>query len=259
MTVRALGPAVLLAMIVVTGCASTSPPGSWGARWPAASDLRQAAVSAARSPATWVPLAGAAVLCLGDLDEDLSAWGADHAPLFGSDAEAASDDLRSVARGAWLVSALAAPSDGVTGKASGLAVGVATLWLEDAVTGGIKDLAGRQRPDGSDDKSFTSGHAGTASAAATLARRNLEHLDLPGWLDGSLRIGLHGIALGTGWARVEAEKHHVTDVLTGYAVGHFLAAFMQEAFMRSPMPQTEVRYLPLEGGGAVTFTVVLGH
>jgi hypothetical protein len=51
---------------------------------------------------------------------------------------------------------------------------------------------------------------------------------------------------------VEARKHHVTDVLAGYAVGHFLAAFMHEAFMRSGMPPLEVHYRPLGRGGALT-------
>lgn len=244
--------AALLSLIMAAGCAGRHPDTAWGARWPDGGDFKRAAVSAATSPATWVPLAGAAVLEVGDLDDDLSEWGADHAPLFGNDAGSTSDDLRTTAKAAWLITALAAPSDTVTQKVTGLVLGGSTLALEESVTGGIKSISGRSRPDDRDDKSFTSGHAGAASAAASLARHNLTYFQMPGWLDGTLRVGLHGVALGTGWARVEAERHFVTDVLAGYAVGQFLATFMHEAFMVPALPPMEVRYQPLDGGGAVT-------
>ncbi|HEX7035182.1 MAG TPA: phosphatase PAP2 family protein [Pseudomonadales bacterium] len=248
--------APLLALTLLGGCISQQANPSWGIRAPDAADIGSAAASAARSPATWLPLAAAALLSIGDLDEDLSDWGADQAPLFGADAESDSDDLRRVAQGAWLITALAAPSRTLTDKAGGLAVGAGALLLERAVTDGIKELADRRRPDGSNERSFTSGHAGAASAAATLARANLDYLGLPGWLDGTLRVGLHGVALGSGWARVEARRHYVTDVLCGYAVGHFLAAFVQQSFMGSGPPgAVQVRYRPLPEGGAVTLVV----
>ena len=246
------GAAVLAAMVLFSGCAGRAPDVTWGPRWPTGGNVADAALSAARSPATWLPLAGAAVLTLGDLDQDLSDWGADHAPLFGSDADSVSDDLRRITRAVWLLSALAAPSENLLDKAGGLTVDLVALSLERGVTDVVKNTASRRRPDDSNDRSFTSGHAGGASAAATLARRNLDYLAMPRWLDGSLRVGLHGVALGTGWARVEARKHHVTDVLAGYAVGHFVAAFVQDTFMRSATPVVAVRFLPLDGGGAVT-------
>lgn len=249
--------ALLVVVLAAAGCAGRTPETSWGARLPDGATLGEAALRAARSPGTWVPLAGAAVLSVGDLDEDISDWAADQTPLFGADAESTSDDLRTAAKAAWLVTALAAPSDHLTDKAGGLTVGVSTLLLEDLVTGAIKDASGRVRPDGSDDQSFSSGHAGTASAAATLARRNLGYLDLPGWFDTTARVGLYGVAVGTGWARVEARKHYVTDVLAGYAVGNFLATFMHEAFMKPAAVPLEIGYRPLDGGGAIT--VVLRH
>lgn len=240
------------ALAAFAGCAGRAPDTAWGPRWPGAGELAGAAATAARNPATWAPLAGAAVLSVGGLDDDLSDWAADETPLFGGDAAATSDDLRNASEALWLVSALVTPSDSLAAKAGGLAVGAFTLRLEDAVTAGIKELADRRRPDGSDTESFSSGHAGTASAATALTRRNLDYLALSQWLDTSLRVGLHGIAFGTGWARVEAEKHHVTDVLAGYAVGHFLASFMHEAFMRAALPAASVRFQALPGGGAIT-------
>ena len=108
---------LLAAMAVFTGCAGRSPDVSWGPSWPTGGDVADAAVSAARSPTTWAPLLGAAVLAIGDLDEDVSDWTADETPLFGSDADDASDALRRVARAAWVVSVLAVPSDDLADKA----------------------------------------------------------------------------------------------------------------------------------------------
>lgn len=244
--------------LLLGGCVGMEREPSWGARWPTGGDLGRAAATAVRSPETWGPLLGAAVLQIGDLDEDLSDWAADEQPLFGADAESTSDDLRSAAKAAWLLTALAAPSADVPDKAGGLLVGVATIGLEEAVTGGIKSAAGRERPDGSGDDSFSSGHAGAAAAATTMALHNLDYIDMPGWADVTVRIGLYGIAAGTGWARVEARKHYVSDVLAGYAVGHFVATFMEQAFMQSPAGPVDVTFEQLPGGGALTVTLPLG-
>jgi membrane-associated phospholipid phosphatase len=226
---------------------------------PTAADLGRAATEAARSPATWVPLAAAAVLTVDDLDQEVSEWGADHAPLFGDDAASVSDDLRAAARAAYWLSAVAAPSAGAGDKATGLLTGAAAITLEDGLTDAVKDLAERERPDGSDDESFSSGHTGAASVATALARRNLDYLDLAPWLDTTLRVGLHGVTVGTAWARVEAEQHYVTDVLAGYALGHFVATFMHDAFMKPALPATAVTFRPVGRGGAVTVTVPLGR
>ncbi|HEY9549105.1 MAG TPA: phosphatase PAP2 family protein, partial [Kiloniellaceae bacterium] len=42
---------------------------------------------------------------------------------------------------------------------------------------------------------------------------------------------LAGLAVMTGWARVEAGAHHPADVLAGLALGNFLAVFASEAFL----------------------------
>lgn len=249
----------LLALPWLGGCAGAQTTPSWGARWPDGADLREAALGAATAPQTWAPLVGAAVISIGDVDEDLSDWAADEQPLFGSDAGAWSDDLRSASRAAWLLSALTARSEALTAKAGGVLVGLGTFAVEDVLTDTVKDASGRERPDGSDDRSFSSGHAATAATATTLARRNLRHRDLPGWLDVSLDVGLYGLAAGTAWARVEARKHHVSDVLAGYALGHFVAAFMDEAFMRSPLAGARVTYQGMGRGGALTITLPAGR
>ncbi len=251
--------ALLLSSLLLGGCMTRAADPGWGPRLSAAAELRAAAVDAARSPATWMPLTAAAALALTDTDDDLSRWAADETPLFGGDAESASDDLRMAANVAYGLTALLAPSRGPGRKAGGLLVGAVTLGLENAITDAVKNVSDRERPDGSNDESFTSGHAGRSSAASTLARRNLDYMALPGWLDTGARVALQGVAAATGWARVEAERHHVTDVLAGYALGHFVAAFMHRAFMASPAAPLRVTFQPRPRGGAWTVTVPLGR
>lgn len=252
------GGAWLLALGLLLGGCAGQP--RWGPAWPQplGAELARAAGAAARDPATWSPLLVAGVLSAGELDDNLSDWAARHQPLFGSSAASASDDLRSAATAAYVLTALAAPSPGLPEKAGGLAVGFATLSLTHGATEGIKRSTGRTRPDRTDDRSFPSGHTSTASSAATLARRNLAYLDLAPWLDRGLRAGLHGIAAGTGWARVEAEKHHVSDVLAGYALGNFVAAFMHHAFMTAPV-DVEVTFRAFGDGGVLTLVVPLAR
>lgn len=255
---RALALAGLLAGL--SGCASRGEP-TWGGQWPDTTRLKDAAVATARDPRVWVPLAGAAVLAVTDADDDLADWAADQRPLFGADAESVSDDLRSAGEAAWLLTALTAPSPSLKDRAGGLLAGVAALNLEDAITGSIKSAAGRRRPDGSDDESFSSGHAGTASVSTTMALANLDHYRLPRWADVSLRVGFHGIAAGTAWARVEAEKHYPTDVLMGYAVGRFIGGVVQRALIRAPATGANVSWQvePLPGGAALTVTLAPGR
>ena len=74
----------------------------------------------------------------------------------------------------------------------------------------LKELVHERRPDGSDNKSFPSGHTSVSSAAAaTLEKRY-------GW-----KAGLPALAVASfvGLARVETDKHYVHDVLAGAAIG----------------------------------------
>lgn len=78
------------------------------------------------------------------------------------------------------------------------------------VAQGLKQVFPENRPDGSGNDSFPSGHTATAFAAATsiLERRG------PG-------EGIPALAVASlvGLARVEADKHHWYDVVAGAAVG----------------------------------------
>jgi hypothetical protein len=82
-----------------------------------------------------------------------------------------------------------------------------------AVTGvlttSLKFLVGRTRPGGGM-RSFPSGHAATAFAAASLIDDNS---------GGAFGVGAYGLAGLTGYSRIESGRHFPSDVLAGAAIG----------------------------------------
>ncbi len=234
----------VLVPLFLAGCGTLEDGRGWGqdALWPV--DLERvgrAARDALLSPATWVPLAGAGVFALGDLDERISDWASEHHPLFGSESGAAdaSNYLIGMLGAEALGTALATPSGGTPGawalaKLKGGAVEAGAVVATGALTGWLKDGSNRERPDGSDHESFPSGHTSLAFTFATLANRNLDSLDSLGDFRTPLQITNTVLASGVAWARIEARKHHPSDVLFGAALGHFLTAFIHDAFLNLP-------------------------
>lgn len=91
----------------------------------------------------------------------------------------------------------------------GLEAGGSMLATSGA-TWALKEVIHERRPDGSDDRSFPSGHASVSFAAAiTLEKRY-------GW-----QVGVPALAVATfvSASRVAANKHDVSDVLAGAAIG----------------------------------------
>jgi len=241
---RVILRAGVLAALFLAGCGTLENGRGWGqdALWPV--DLERVARAgrdALLSPATWVPLVGAGVFALGDLDERVSDWASEHHPLFGSQTGAA--DASNYLIGALgfeaFATALATPSGDTPGdwalaKLKGGAVELGAVATTGALTGWLKDGTDRRRPDGSDHESFPSGHTSLAFTFATLANRNLDSLDSLGGLRAPLQITSTVLASGVGWARIEAHKHHPSDVLFGAALGHFVTAFLHDAFLNLP-------------------------
>lgn len=118
------------------------------------------------------------------------------------------DTASTVGVGALAAWSLGAPA--VTGDGKGTLQAAGSIVAGYAVSTGLKYAFPEMRPDGSDNKSFPSGHttAAFAAAASIYERRGLGE-------------GIPAFALATfvGVARVEAKKHHWYDVAAGAAIG----------------------------------------
>ena len=245
-------------LLALAGCAGSPHDSRLGVHWPDADELGRAAAAAAKSPRTWGPLAADFLLSIGDLDDEISDWSANERPLFGSQAAEASDYLVISSYASFLVSTLAVRSERVPDRLGGLGAGTAALLLQGAVIDRLKKISRIPRPDGvGSHTSFPSGHAGAASAAATLAARNLEYIDMPATVRTGAAVGLEALAVGTGWARMEARRHYVDDALYGYAIGHFVATFIHNAFIEERWKGAAISFLPMEGGGVLRLALPL--
>ena len=228
---------ILMIMALLSGCATTAGSGAWGSSATASPGwdrVGHAAKQAASHPGSWVPLLAAAGLQIDNADENLSDWARREAPVFGSTQAAidASDHGVNIARGGYYLMALAAPSGDDAGewlanKAKGLFIGRLAVEINS------------QRPDGSDSRSFPSGHAAKSSAYANMSRAITPVLNLENEFPRVLDTGFLLVAAGTGWARVEGGKHYPSDVLAGYALGNFMSRFFNAAFLDN---QTLLRF-----------------
>lgn len=253
--------------VALAGCGTLPNGHGWGAEAtiaPGWERVRRSAVNAARDPLTWGPLAGAAVFAATHLDREVSDWATDHRPLFGSRHNASdwSDTLSDATALTYVGTGLALPSGADAGtwmvnKGKGFAVGASAYLLTGGVTSALKGVSGRARPHGRGDDSFPSGHASQAGVSATLAALNTDLFRLrPGTRLG-LKAGYYTLAAGTGWARIEAGQHFPSDVLAGFALGHFFANFVNSAFLVSnPGNPLSLRLEPLADGVLVGFRTV---
>jgi len=230
-----------LVLAMINGC-GTLPSGSgWGqdaTLIPGWDRMKRAAIKASLSPETWAPVATALVLQVDDMDGRLSDWASANTPIFRSrdHANRWSDYLLDTSGAAYLITALATPSgndpfEWSKSKLKGLATGAAAWGVTAGVTDLLKGRTDRARPDESNNRSLPSGHASAAGAFTTLARRNIRTLALHPKSAAFANIGIASIAAGTAWAKIEAKKHYPSDVLVGYALGHFFSAFINDAFL----------------------------
>ncbi len=219
-----------------------------GGRWsdeatllPAPQRIAAAARHAITDPWTWLPLAGAGVVGLGGWDRDISDWARRETPIFGSEKAAirAGGTLGSISRDAWIASAVATPSGDeplawVGDKLRGLSIEWAATLATSASTGALKGALHRERPNGANQRSLPSSATSDAFAQNALVRRNLDAIDAPWPIDLAARAGIGAVAAGVAWSRVEAGAHYPVDVLTGAALGNFIAVFIHDAFLGLP-------------------------
>jgi PAP2 superfamily protein len=87
---------------------------------------------------------------------------------------------------------------------------IQALVISEGVTQSIKQATHRERPDGSNDRSFPSGHAADTFAFATALERHL------GWRGA---VPAYLIASYVAISRVPANRHWLSDAVFGSAVG----------------------------------------
>jgi len=114
---------------------------------------------------------------------------------------------------------------------------IQSLAMAEVLTQTLKYATSRERPDGSDQRSFPSGHAADTFAVATALERHL------GW-----RYAVPGYALASYVAasRLPANRHWLSDVVFGSAVGIISGRTVTSNEASHPFP-VSVSYVP--GGG----------
>ena len=112
--------------------------------------------------------------------------------------------------GAYGLAALAIGAPLVKGDTNGALQAGGSIAAAQLVTFGLKEAFPELRPDGSDRKSFPSGHSSMSfAAAATLFNREGKSVGIPAF----------AVASFVAFARVQADKHHWYDVVAGAAIG----------------------------------------
>ena len=221
-------------------CGGTYAHKTWGEDatiTPGWEHMGKSASEAAMQPQTWMPLATAALLAISGVDSKIQNWANKNTPVFGSNdnANKYSDYLLNASIGLYISSAVMLPGDDMPvwllNKSKGLAVGYAAILSTKYTTDGLKLLAGRKRPDGSNYESFPSGHTSAVAVFTMLTQRNIEYFHMNPSVEQSLDIALNTLTLATGWSRVEGNSHYPTDILFGAALGNFIGAFINDAFL----------------------------
>ena len=70
------------------------------------------------------------------------------------------------------------------------------------------------------------------------------------------RFGNVVLAGGVAWARVEGRKHYPSDILFGAALGHFVTAFIHDAFLNLPDPErASLTTFPVEAGAGIQLAI----
>jgi len=151
--------------------------------------------------------------------------------------------------GSFLVQTGASVATWAVGKMSGnrktAEVGgdlIRAQFVSQVVVQGVKFATRRERPDDSNNHSFPSGHTSSAFATASVLERHF------GWKAG---VPAYGFATYVGLARMSANKHHVSDIIMGAAVG---IAAGRTVTMGVGGAKFDLGVAPTQGGAAVTFT-----
>lgn len=259
--------------ILLSGCGTLPSGDRWGENAtpaPGWQRVRESAVDAARDPWVWAPLVAAAAFQIDDWDRRSADWAREHTPVFGSQSSARdwSDDLRKAAAIVHYATVLATPGGGDAGewlanKAKGALIHSGAVAATGFATRRLKTSVDRRRPNDLGGESFPSGHTSSAAVHDRLASRNLQLIAAAGEWSASSRwaadAGLHALTIGTSWARIEAGWHYPADTLFSMALGHFVASFVNDAFLGLDERDLAVTIVPAADGAVVQFSVSLSR
>lgn len=250
----------VLLFLLTTGCGTLQNGRGWGEdafSSPIFERIPQAALHALLDPQTLVPAAGALLMKVDNWDQKVSDWAGQHHPIFGSErgARNASDIIYTASYVEAYGTSFATLSgedskDWEKAKAKGIGVELLAFGLTGGTTFLLRQTTHRTSPDGTSNYCFPSGHETLGVGNFTFSNRNLDYIAISDETRTPIQAG--NIALGAilGWARVEGRAHFPTDVLVGAALGHFINAFIYDAFMGLPKGYG-ISVTPERGGGMV--------
>lgn len=232
---------MLSVILLLAGCGTLHNGRRWGEDVtlnPGWSKLGRSASDAVTSPAFYIPAAAALLLQIEHADSRISDWAREHTPVYGSNgkAEERSNDIRSIVAYAMYLTMLAAPSGnepipwGIA-KVKGALVQYGAVGVSHMLISGLKDVTGRERPNGFDDRSFPAGKTPSATAFAVISSRNIDTLNMPKPAKTTLNVGLCATLAALGWSQIEAGSHYPADVLAGVSLAYFVTAFINDACM----------------------------
>lgn len=121
-----------------------------------------------------------------------------------------------------------------------------SLMYTHTLTEIVKNLVRRERPDGSDTRSFFSGHSSTTFAAATFLYLELNDFyndwdvtDNNAFLRNAFKTAsfsvLYGWAGYVGYSRIHDKKHYLSDVLVGAAVGTLISVLVYDNYVNEKL------------------------
>lgn len=170
-------------------------------------------VSHSKPPHYLIPAIGGSLVVAGsllDFDHGGSWEGMPYTPSFSYKA----DEVLRFAPAVALVGMKAFGVESRTERWSELVVrSVASTAIMGLSVEATKRLVGRVRPDGSDDRSFPSGHSAAAFLTASLFAKEYGHISP--WLS----VGAYGVATSTAMLRRVNDHHWTSDVMVGAGIG----------------------------------------
>lgn len=128
----------------------------------------------------------------------------------------------------------------VVNTAASYAIGMGTAYM-------LKHTINKTRPDGTDNRSFPSGHATRAFAGATILAHEYGKRSL--WI----AVTGYGVATLTAADRVRRNRHDAADVLTGAAIG--VAATELGYFLGDKITGEKSRYNVAFTGNAMALRI----